>query len=141
MSAAPMRRPACGAAASCLPACATAPRAAASRASAAVCASAVKGFARCASLRRPRPAAPLAAPGARAPRRRFSPARALDDDDVNRSLPQPEVKSFTRKALRRIDRDGPREADIRDEAGRIVKEVLPRAFAACLPRVLRCKRL
>jgi hypothetical protein len=51
------------------------------------------------------------------------------------------VKSFTRKALRRIDRDGPREADIRDEAGRIVKEVLPRVFAACLPRVLRCKRL
>ena len=54
----------------------------------------------------------------------------MDDDDVARSLPQPEIKSFGKKALRRIQRDGPREADIRDEAGRIVKEVLPRAYFA-----------
>jgi len=42
-------------------------------------------------------------------------------------LPPPEVKVFSRKALRRIEREGPRESDLRDEAGRIVKECLPRA--------------
>ena len=42
-------------------------------------------------------------------------------------LPPPEVKSWSRKALRRLQREGPQEADLRDEVGRIVKECLPRA--------------
>jgi len=46
-------------------------------------------------------------------------------------LPPPEVKKFSDKARRRIERKGPREADLRDESGRIVKECLPRA---CLSR-------
>jgi hypothetical protein len=48
------------------------------------------------------------------------------------------VKSFSRGALRRIARDGPREADLRDEAGRIVKECLPRALRL---RLRSCVRL
>jgi hypothetical protein len=47
------------------------------------------------------------------------------------SLPPPEVKSFSRRALRRIQREGPQESDLRDEVGRIVKECLPRACTAC----------
>lgn len=45
------------------------------------------------------------------------------------SLPLPERKVLTRKAKRRIVREGPREQDLRDESGRIVKEVLPGAAA------------
>lgn len=44
------------------------------------------------------------------------------------SLPLPERKVLTRKAKRRIVREGPMEQDLRDESGRIVKEVLPGAF-------------
>jgi len=50
------------------------------------------------------------------------------------SLPPPEVKSFSRRALRRIQREGPQESDLRDEVGRIVKECLPRACTHCLPQ-------
>lgn len=52
---------------------------------------------------------------------------ASDDDDAG-LLPPPVIKSFSKKAERRIARSGPRETDLRDEVGRIPKECLPRAL-------------
>jgi len=53
--------------------------------------------------------------------------RAEVGSDPSGLVPAPQTRHFTRKALRRIEREGPREADLRDEVGRIVKECLPRA--------------
>ena len=66
---------------------------------------------------------PRRASGCAAPRAEF---RAGEEG----LLPPPEVKTWSRKALRRLQREGPQEADLRDEVGRIVKECLPRA---CFP--------
>lgn len=102
-----------------------------------------------ASLRSAAPSLPHEQRSRRRSGGRASAARAAADSyEEGALLPPPEVKSWSRKALRRIEREGPREADLRDgapsplckpcaagltcllfcaEAGRIVKECLPRA--------------
>lgn len=62
---------------------------------------------------------------ARSPPVRVLRVRAGAEEDA--LLPPPQVKRFSRKAERRIAREGPRESDLRDEVGRIPKECLPRA--------------
>lgn len=116
----------------------------------------------------PRPCASLASAGcsrrllqplgqprafAAAPRRRLGGFSSVVRADAGEagiegySLPLPERKVLTRKAKRRIVREGPREQDLRDESGRIVKEVLPGASelaylcimsALCAPGTQRC---
>jgi hypothetical protein len=82
-------------------------------------------------LQRVRAVRPLHAPG-RSVRRAAAAPRAEATPEIG-LLPPPEVKHFSRKALRRIEREGPRESDLRDEVGRIVKECLPRARPAPPP--------
>jgi ATP-dependent metalloprotease FtsH len=87
------------------------------------------------ALQRARVCGPLHVP-ARSVRRGVAAPRAEATPEIG-LLPPPEVKSFSRKALRRIEREGPRESDLRDEVGRIVKECIPRARPAPLPALPR----